>query len=111
MWNRLLACLLVLSAIGCKQGDPPPKKETGDIFFSGYYWNFKNSNENQVGPGPNKFASTPNNIWVDAAGMLHLKITNVNNHINTYDSKLRSPIAIVYILFLFQKLTINHFLT
>jgi hypothetical protein len=48
MWNRLLACLLVLSAIGCKQGDPPPKKETGDIFFSGYYWNFKNSNENQV---------------------------------------------------------------
>ena len=26
-----------------------------------------------------RFASTTNNIWVDALGMLHLKITNVNN--------------------------------
>jgi hypothetical protein len=99
MWNRLLACLLVLSAVGCKQGDPPPKKETGDIFFSGYYWNFKNSNENQVGPGPNKFASTPNNIWVDASGMLHLKITNVNNR--WYCSELISARTMGYGTYIF----------
>ncbi len=68
----------------CKQSNPPdpPKpdivQEPGDISFSGFEWNFKTSNQ-PVGPGPNFFAATEDNIWLDSQGNLHLKITNKNN--------------------------------
>jgi len=73
----LAACLF-----SCKQSDPlpiPTPVETGDIFFSGYYWNIKNSNGTQVGPGPNRFANSSSNIWLDSNNYLHLKITKSNN--------------------------------
>ena len=41
------------------------------IQFSGYTWNVKNGN--RLGPGPNHWSR--NNVWVDANGFLHLKIT------------------------------------
>ncbi len=28
-----------------------------------------------VGPGPNVFSDSPENVWVDAAGQLHMRIT------------------------------------
>ena len=77
--NSLVAALF-LSA--CKQSDPTlpvTVEEKGDLYFSGYYWNFKNSNGTQMGPGPNYFASTAQNIWLDADSMLHLRITKNNN--------------------------------
>lgn len=46
--------------------------------FSGYDWWLK-SNSTTVGPGPNIFSSSTNNAWVDAAGQLHLRITNRSN--------------------------------
>ncbi len=45
--------------------------ESTTIQFSGYTWNVKNGNH--LGPGPNHWRS--NNVWVDANGYLHLKIT------------------------------------
>jgi hypothetical protein len=44
---------------------------TSTIQFSGYTWNVKNGSH--LGPGPNNWSR--NNVWVDASGFLHLKIT------------------------------------
>ncbi|MEP6466970.1 MAG: glycoside hydrolase family 16 protein [Parafilimonas sp.] len=44
---------------------------TSTIQFSGYTWNVKNGSH--LGPGPNYWSR--NNVWVDAKGFLHLKIT------------------------------------
>ena len=41
------------------------------IQFSGYTWNVKNGSH--LGPGPNYWSKK--NVWVDANGFLHLKIT------------------------------------
>ncbi len=77
-----LSVLIGLSFISCKQSDPPVPDDPsgkGDLYFSGYYWNIKNSNGTQAGPGPNIFTNAPANIWLDASNMLHLKITKTNN--------------------------------
>ena len=49
--------------------------------FSGYTWNVKTS-AGKVGPGPNLFSDSTNNVWVDASGRLHLKITKDANRWN-----------------------------
>lgn len=51
---------------------PPPGMT---VAFSGYSWAVKSST-GLVGPGPNVFSSSPENVWVDAAGQLHLRITS-----------------------------------
>jgi len=43
--------------------------------FSNYSWSVKTSSGNLAGPGPNYFSDSTNNVWVDASGYLHLKIT------------------------------------
>jgi hypothetical protein len=48
------------------------------ISFSGYDWWLKTS-AGLVGPGPNYFSDSTNNVWVDVQGQLHLKITNRSN--------------------------------
>lgn len=70
----LIICITGLCIFSCKQSDPPEPVQTGDLFFSGYWWNIKNSNGNAVGPGPNIFSNSSDNIWVDKDGMMHLKI-------------------------------------
>lgn len=47
--------------------------------FAGYGWWIKDSSGSTEGPGPNYFTSSTNNIWVDAQGWLHLKITYTNS--------------------------------
>jgi hypothetical protein len=42
------------------------------LFFSGQWWEVKDSAGGKMGPGPNRFSE--NNAWVDAAGRLHLRI-------------------------------------
>jgi len=42
--------------------------------FSGYEWRVKSSS-GRVGPGPNYFSDSKNNVEVDAKGRLHLRIT------------------------------------
>ena len=48
------------------------------ISFSGYDWWVKTS-PGLVGPGPNYFSDSTNNVWVDAQGRLRLRITNRSN--------------------------------
>jgi hypothetical protein len=45
------------------------------IQFSGYEWKVKTS-ASQVGPGPNYFSDSSDNVSVDADGRLRLRITN-----------------------------------
>jgi len=48
------------------------------LSFSGYDWWVKTSS-GLVGPGPNYFSDSTNNVWVDNLGQLHLRITNRSN--------------------------------
>lgn len=45
------------------------------INWSGYTWNVRNGS-GFSGPGPNWWSDSTNNVWVDAQGNLHLKITH-----------------------------------
>jgi hypothetical protein len=49
------------------------------LSFSGYLWRLKSST-GPVGPGPNYFSDSTNNVWLDAQGKLHLRLTNRSNH-------------------------------
>ena len=75
------------------------------IEFSGYTWQLKSSEEG-IGPGPNFFSDSPDNVWVDSRGRLHLKLTYSNGRwycaevINTeslghgrYSFQLDSPVS------------------
>ncbi len=48
------------------------------INFCGYDWWVKTA-PGTLGPGPNYFSDSTNNVWLDAQGQLHLKITNRSN--------------------------------
>ena len=48
------------------------------LSFSGYDWWVKTS-DGLVGPGPNYFSDSTNNVWLDGQGQLHLRITNRSN--------------------------------
>jgi hypothetical protein len=48
------------------------------LTFSGCDWWVKNYTS-PVGPGPNYFSDSTNNVWVDALGQLHLRITHRSN--------------------------------
>ena len=52
---------------------------TRQFNFSDYGWWVKNSTGSLAGPGPNYFTDSTNNVWVDAQGSLHLKITHTNS--------------------------------
>lgn len=54
-----------------------PEQTDRLLFFSGREWRVK-SEPSLAGPGPNLFSDGHDNVWVDALGRLHLKITNVN---------------------------------
>lgn len=43
--------------------------------FAGYQWRVKSSS-NRVGPGPNYFSDSRDNVEVDSRGRLHLRISN-----------------------------------
>ena len=48
------------------------------INFSGYTWNVRPSGESRKGPGNNYWSNSTENVWKDADGQLHLKITYRN---------------------------------
>lgn len=79
----LIFCIGILIFSGCYQSPPKPidpnqqPLDSGDIFFSGYGWN-KKASSFPVGPGPNFFSGSDKNVWLDANGYLHLKITKEN---------------------------------
>ncbi len=53
---------------------PISAQYTRTISFSGYTWMVKTSSS-KVGPGPNLFSDSANNVWVDTLGKLHMKLT------------------------------------
>lgn len=96
MKKLIVVLLLGLALFGCSQnsdyvsqnsgtaGSPSPVPVglvtgavSGEITWSGYVWETK-SYAYQVGPGPNYFSDSIDNLWVDKDGKLHLKITNKN---------------------------------
>jgi hypothetical protein len=48
------------------------------VSFSGYDWWVK-TGPGLVGPGPNYFSDSTNNVWIDDQARLHLRITNRSN--------------------------------
>ncbi|MBI3195304.1 MAG: hypothetical protein HYZ34_12690, partial [Ignavibacteriae bacterium] len=51
------------------------------LSFSGYDWWVKAS-VTPIGPGPNYFSDSQENVWVDSLGQLHLRITQRNGRWN-----------------------------
>ena len=49
------------------------------ISFSSYNWSVKTGGTNLLGPGPNYFSDNTSNVWTDAQGWLHLRITHRTN--------------------------------
>jgi hypothetical protein len=72
-----LVCALLAAAFVAAQrpsgasasAAPPPRL----IHFSGFDWTVKSS-DGSLGPGPNFFSDSAENVWVDQAGHLHLRI-------------------------------------
>lgn len=52
-------------------GEATTVSAAGTISFSGYTWNVKSGNG--LGPGPNTWDTK--NVWVDASGLMHLKLS------------------------------------
>ena len=48
------------------------------VLWAGWNWLVKNGTD--LGPGPNDWSDSTNNVWVDASGYLHLKITEVGGN-------------------------------
>lgn len=78
----VLAIVRVPAKVQSAQNSVPSANTSADITraemrtlqFSGYEWKVKSSS-GQVGPGPNYFSDSKNNVEVDARGRLHLRIT------------------------------------
>lgn len=64
----------VLDSLKQKRGMEPCHRV---IEWSGHSWWVKNSRGGELGPGPNVFGDSPQNVFVDTSGNLHLKIINV----------------------------------
>jgi hypothetical protein len=80
---KILSLLaLVALGYGCEQSAPANiYEEKGDLYFSGYYFNYKNK-ITPVGPGPNRFLGDSTAAWVDNQQKLHLKIQQKNQEID-----------------------------
>jgi hypothetical protein len=54
-----------------------PDSSAPPITFAGYRWRAK-GNSVPIYPGPCVYSNSPNNVFVDSSGMLHLRITNTS---------------------------------
>lgn len=77
----LIACLVLAFVAAAPAAAQTPSEAVAAkhtparrIRFSGFDWTVKSSDE-PVGPGPNFFSDSKENVWVDARGNLHLRIT------------------------------------
>lgn len=69
-----LALIAATAGVAGARGKPGYPTQ---IVWAGRTWQVKSSHA-AVGPGPNYFSASPDNVWVDAGGRLHLRITNRN---------------------------------
>ena len=82
---------------------PRPNPAQRQIEFSGERWLVKSSPA-PVGPGPNYFSDSSENVWVDGSGRLHLRITYRNGHWNC--AEIYSDHAVGYGKYSFQMETV-----
>jgi hypothetical protein len=68
---RLAVCL---TAAACATLQFAPAATARTIQWSGRTWHVRTSSGNPQGPGPNIFSDSTENVFVDQAGDLHLKI-------------------------------------
>jgi hypothetical protein len=71
---------------------PPIESQSRRITFSGYEWWVKSS-ATRVGPGPNFFSDSYDNVWVDAQGQLHLRITRRKGRWYSAEVVLAQPLG------------------
>lgn len=84
LFCRITIAMLLFNA-SCMKSEVEPLQKiaasnvstTTIISFSGYNWKVKNSLTTKIGPGPNFWSRR--NVWVDAQGHLHLRLTKRNN--------------------------------
>jgi hypothetical protein len=67
--------------------------------FSGYTWRVRDTQDASQGPGPNYFSSSPENVWLDSEGQLHLMITFRNG--NWYCAEVYSEESFGYGIYTF----------
>ena len=80
-WSNLAIGAMALAASLAAGSLPPRHAEAADLVsgygralrFAGYDWLAKTSNV-LVGPGPNYFSDSPDNVWLDDQGRLHLRV-------------------------------------
>lgn len=91
-WDRIMALLVDQTYVpgATRTSDPsldpgvlasaqyPPARTDLPLKFSGYTWDIKVA-MSPFDPGPNYWSDSPQNVWVDAQGMLHLQITYSGN--------------------------------
>lgn len=77
MLGRLCLTTLALTVVAtsAQAARPSPPQQPREIQFSGQTWLVKDSGGAKWGPGPNVFSPSTENVWVDALGRLHLRIT------------------------------------
>ena len=74
---KYMLLIVLLAFVSCKKEantDMSVQQGARIISFAGYDWVVEDSDESTVGPGPNYFSSSEDNVWVDNQGRLHLKI-------------------------------------
>ena len=78
-FRTVLKLFTVIAILSSCSSSPPGEDEqvkstTRVITFSGFEWVVRTTGNGKEGPGPNYFSDSEENVWVDAAGRLHLKI-------------------------------------
>ena len=79
--TKYMLLIILLAIVSCNNktnNNLPVQQGARIISFAGYDWVVEDSNDNTVGPGPNYFSSSEENVWVDSKGRLHLKIVERN---------------------------------
>ena len=67
--------VLAIASAAARAETEQPAASARVIQFSGRRWKVKASGERAVGPGPCRFSDSQDNVWVDAEGRLHLRLT------------------------------------
>jgi len=73
VWAAVIVFLVLLAVFNMPSQQV--RSETRTIRFSNYLWKVKDYREYERGPGPNYWSDSPENVWADEQGNLHLRIT------------------------------------
>lgn len=96
-WELILVSLVLMSL---PFGNNLEKNAPRTITFSGYEWEVRSSSTAKSDPGPNYFAGSEEDVWVDMHGQLHLKITERNGR--WYCSEVAAKASLGYGKYIFQ---------